>query len=67
MWINQKNAVLGEMQESVQDLQISFRSGKIAYLISIPKSWGFSQSLLGVPAGGDIVWQKPIISRVVIN
>ena len=33
MWINQKNAVPGEMQESVQDLQISFRSGGMVYII----------------------------------
>ena len=48
MWINQKNAVSDEKQDSVQELQISFRSGEIGYLISIPKSKGFSQSLSGV-------------------
>jgi len=28
---------------------------------------GFSQSLLGVRAGGDIVWQKPNITNVAIH
>jgi hypothetical protein len=37
MWINQKNAVPDEKQDSVQGLQISFRSGGMAYLILINK------------------------------
>jgi hypothetical protein len=28
---------------------------------------GFSQSLFGVLAGGDIVWQKPNITQFAIN
>ncbi len=55
MWIIQRNAVSDEMQASVQRLQISFKSGQIGYLIFINKSRGFSQSLLGVPVGGDII------------
>ena len=38
MWINHKNAVSDEMQDSDQGIQISFRSDQIGYLISIPKS-----------------------------
>jgi hypothetical protein len=45
MWINEKNALSDENQESIQELQISFRSGGMAYLILINKSMGFSQSL----------------------
>jgi len=67
MWINLKYAVPDEMQDSDQGLQNRFRSGEMAYLILINKSMGFSQSLLGVSTGGDIVWQKPNISRVVIH
>jgi hypothetical protein len=67
MWINQRNAVSDEMQGSVQGLQINFRSGQIGYLIFINKSKEFSQSLLGVRAGGDIAWQKPNITQVQIN
>ena len=37
MWITQKNAVPDEQQDSIQGLQISFRSGGMAYLISINK------------------------------
>jgi len=54
MWIIQKSAVSEEQQASIQKLQISFRSGEIAYPISLPKPWGFSQSLLGI--------QKVVIS-----
>jgi len=61
MWINQKNAVSGENQESDQELENRFKSGQIGYLIFINKSRGFSQSLLGTPAGDDIIWQKPNI------
>jgi len=67
MWIIQRNAVSDEQQDSVQGLQISFKSGQIGYLIFINKLRGFSQSLLGTPAGGDIIWQKPNITQVVIN
>jgi hypothetical protein len=28
---------------------------------------GFSQSLLGISTGGDIIWQKPNIAQLVIN
>jgi len=42
-------------------------SAGIGYSIFINKSMGFSQSLLEVPAGGDIIWQKPNITRVEIN
>jgi hypothetical protein len=63
MWISQKNAVSGENQESDQELENRFRSGGKEYLIFIIKSIGFSQSLSRVLAGGDIVWQKPNISR----
>jgi len=56
-----------EMQDSDQGLQNRFRSGEMAYLILINKSMGFSQSLLGVSTGGDIVWQKQNISRMVIH
>jgi len=67
MWIIQKNAVPDEIQDSDQGLQNRFRSGEMAYLILINQSMGFSQSLLGVSTGGDIVWQKPNITWVVIN
>jgi len=66
MWINQKNAMPDEQQCQVQKLQISFRSCGIAYLLLITKPKGFSQSLLGVPVGGDIIWQKPNITQLVI-
>ena len=33
MWINQKNAVSDEKQDSIQELQISFRSGGIGVSI----------------------------------
>jgi len=55
-----------EMQDSDQGLQNRFRSGEMAYLILINKSMGFSQSLLGVSTGGDIVWQKPNIAEPAI-
>jgi len=55
MWIIQKNAVPDEMQDSVQGFQVRFRSDQIGYLIFINKSIGFSQSLLGVLADGDII------------
>jgi hypothetical protein len=38
MWIVQKNIVPDEQQDSVKELQNSFRSGEIGYLVSIPKS-----------------------------
>ena len=66
MWINLKYAVPDEMQDSDQGLQNRFRSGEMAYLILINKSMGFSQSLLGVSTGGDIVWQKPNIAEPAI-
>jgi hypothetical protein len=62
MWIIQRNAVSGENQESDQKLENRFKSDGKEYLIFIIKSIGFSQSLLGVPVGGDIVWQKPNIT-----
>ena len=67
MWIIQKNEVSDEMQDSVQRLQISFKSGQIGYLIFINKSGGFSQSLSEVLIGDDIIWQKPNISQLVIH
>jgi hypothetical protein len=63
MWINQKDTVPDEQQDSDQEFQNRFRSGDIAYLISIPKSIGFSQSLSWVSTGGDIIWQKPNIKH----
>jgi hypothetical protein len=60
MWIIQKNAVPDEQQGTVQQLQVSFRSGRVAYQICINKSLGFSQSLSKVPPGGDIVWKHQI-------
>jgi len=67
MRIIQKNAVPDEMQNSVQGFQVRFRSDQIGYLTFINKSIGFSQSLLGVLADGDIIWQKPNITQLVIN
>jgi hypothetical protein len=58
MWINQKQALSDEQQESTQELQISIRSGGIAYLILINKSKGFSQSLSGL--------QKVVIENICI-
>jgi len=55
MWIDQNNAVPDEMQDSIQKLQISIISGVISYPISIPKQSEFSQSILVVRAGGDIL------------
>ena len=63
MWIIQKNAVPDEQQDSIQQLENRFRSGGMAYSILIKKSMGFSQSLSRTLAGGDILWQKPNISR----
>jgi len=65
-WINQKYAVPDDQKNSIYGLQTSFRSGGMSYLTLINKEMGFSQSLLRVPAGGDIIWQKPNITRVVI-
>jgi len=62
MWFNQKWAESDENQESIQELQISFGSGEMAYIILINKSICFSQPLSMVLAGGDIIWQKPNIS-----
>jgi len=67
MWVIHRNAVSDEKQDSIQQIQNRFRSGGIGYSIFINKSMGFSQSLLEVPAGGDIIWQKPNITRVEIN
>jgi hypothetical protein len=64
MWINQKNAWSDEKQDSIQKLENRLRSGGLENLLSITKSPGFSQSLLGVPMGGDIIWQKPNITQV---
>jgi len=66
MWINQKKAVPEKMQGSDQGLQISFRSDQIEYLMFINKSKRFSQSISIVLTGGDIIWQKPNITRVAI-
>jgi hypothetical protein len=43
------------MQDSDQGLQISVRSGGMVYQILINKPMGFSQSLLIVPVGGNIL------------
>lgn len=67
MWFNQKKAVPDEMQGTDQGLQISFRSDQIEYLLFINKSKRFSQSISIVLAGGDIVWQKPNIKRLLVN
>jgi hypothetical protein len=40
--------VFDENQESIQELQISIRSGGMVYLIFIGKLMGFSQSLSGL-------------------
>jgi hypothetical protein len=66
MKFNQKNAVPDGIQGSDQGLQISVRSGGMACLILLNKQMGFSQSLMRVSAAGDIVWQKPNITRLVI-
>ena len=60
MWIDQKYAVPDEQQDTIQELQISFRSGEIAYLILINKSMGFSQSLSRVQKGGDNISEDQI-------
>ena len=60
MWINQKNAVPDETQESVNTDQDQVRSGQIMYFIPIPKSKGFSQSLSMVLAGGDTISEYQI-------
>ena len=60
MWIIQKNAVSDEQQDMVQELQISFRSGEMVYLVLINKSMGFSQSLLRVATGADIIPKNQI-------
>lgn len=67
MKFNQKNAVPDEIQDSDQGLQISVRSCGMAYLILLNKQMGFSQLLMRVSAGGDIVWQKPNIIQVAIH
>ena len=54
MWIIQKKAVTDEQQDSIQQLENRSRSGG-SYLILINKLVGFSQSLLRVRVGGDIV------------
>ena len=60
MWISQNYAKPDEMQESVQELHVSFKSGQIGYLILINKSMRFSQSLLGVQAGVDMYGKNQI-------
>jgi len=35
MWINQRYSVSDQQQDSSQQIQISFRSGRMAYLILI--------------------------------
>jgi hypothetical protein len=67
MWIIRRNAVTDEQQGSIPQLENRFSSGAMEYVILINKSKEFSQSLSKVPAGGDIIWQKPIITRVVIK
>jgi hypothetical protein len=63
MWIIRRKTVSDEQQDSIQQLENRFRSSEMECLILINKSKGFSQSLSGVLAGGDIIWQKPNISR----
>jgi len=48
MWILQNNAVSDEQQGSAQQLQVSFRSAGVEFVIFINKWGGFSQSLLRV-------------------
>ena len=67
MWVIQKSAVPDEQQKSVQELQISFRSDQIEYLMFINKSKRFSQSISIVLTGGDIILQKPNITWVAIH
>jgi hypothetical protein len=43
-----------------------FRSGGLSYATLINKLMGFSQSLSMVPAGGDIIKQKPNITLIAI-
>ena len=47
-------------QDSIQELQNSFRSDQIVYFILINKSKGFSQSLSSVPTGGDMIRENQI-------
>jgi hypothetical protein len=67
MWIIRRNAVLSEHRDSLQQLESRFKSGGMAYLILINKSMGFSQSLSGVLADCDTIWQKPTITQVEIH
>jgi hypothetical protein len=60
MWINYRNVVSDEQQDSIQQLVKRFRSGGMAYLMLINKSMGLSQSLSMVPAGGDIMQETQI-------
>ena len=48
MWINQEQAVSDENQESIQELQISFWSGGVSFLILLNKSMGCRQQLSGI-------------------
>jgi hypothetical protein len=67
MWIIHRNALSDEKQEPIQQLENRFRSDGMAYSILINKSMEFSQSLLGVRVGGDIVWQKTNITQVAMR
>ena len=53
--------------ENGEPLQVRRNWSFIYYLYGfIPKWMGFSQSLSRVLAGGDIIWQKPNISRTMV-
>jgi hypothetical protein len=38
MWINQKNAVSEEQQDSIQQIESRFKSDQLGQLISLPNS-----------------------------
>ena len=50
-----KNAVSDERQDSNQQLENRFRSGRMAYSVLINKSKGFSQSLSRINRGGHMI------------
>ena len=67
MWIIHGNKVSDEQLDSIQHLENRFGSGGMVYPILINKSMGFSQSLSRLLKGGDIIWQKPNMTQLVIN
>ena len=63
---NSDNTEPNEPQDWVQGLQISFRSGRVAFFITLNKCMGFSQ-WFSVVLLRRIVWQKNKFQPILIN